>query len=176
MEKHVLGIIGALLLGALIGGAAAAALNGILAGISVDIVPGTSGGGGNGGNSTQASGQPLVTINLGSLEAGKSYRFEDAKAYAWLNTDTGGPVTFSLDYNNTVFDYVRIEINIHYNGNGGHDDGSETKFYLDTGNPSYTVNLPANANVKVDVEVKQVSVSPGAQPGHYTIQVLYSSS
>ena len=170
MEKSGIGMLGVLLLGVLIGGAASAALNGILADITVDIVPGTSSGGSDSNSSTTS--EALVSINLGSLEAGKSYRFDDVKAYTWLDTGTGGSVTFSLAYNETAFDYIRIEVKIYY----GYDDEGEIDFYLDSSRPSYTVNLPADSNMRVEVEIKQVSVSPYAQPGQYSIQVLYASS
>ncbi len=172
MEKSALGMLGVLLLGVLIGGVASAALNGILADITVDIVPGTSSSSSDSSDSAQSTGESLVSINLGSLEAGKSYRFDDVKAYAWLNTEAGGPVTFSLEYNSTAFDYVRVEMKVYY----GYDDEGEVEFYLDSSNPSYTVNLPADTNAKVEVEIKQVSVSPDAQPGQYSIQVVYSGS
>ncbi len=156
--------VAALIVGGVIGAAATLALLNVnIASITAQIVP--SSGGGDSVNSTQ----PLITIDLGTLEAGKSYYFDDVYGEAQLYTETGGPVTFYLDFNASVFEYVKVEIEIEYYN--GHDDETIAEFYLDTSNPTYTVDLPADTEVKVKVDVERITVSADAAPGMYTVLV-----
>ncbi len=159
-------VVAALIIGGILGAAAAmAALNLNIASITAEIVKPSS------SSSSSTNGTSLITLNLGKLEAGKTYKFDDLKGYAYFNSGDGGAVTFALEYNSTAFSYVKIEVEIEK----AHDSSKIAEFYLDSSSPSYTVNLPANTDLKIEVKVKTVSVSPDASPGVYSIYVLATS-
>ena len=162
--------LAALVVGGILGAAGALALLNVnIASITAQIVPSSSEDSGSSTNATQ----PLISLDLGTLEAGKSYYFDDVYGEAQLYTETGGPVTFYLDFNSSVFEYVKVEIEIEYYN--GYDDSEDiAEFYLDSNNPSYTVELPADAQVKVKVEVERITVAADAAPGMYTIVVAAS--
>ena len=172
VDASKLGVaLAALAVGGILGAAAALALLNVnIASITAQVVPSSSGGGGgSGGNATQ----PLITIDLGTLEAGRSYYFDDVYGEAQLYTETGGPVTFYIDFNSSVFEYVKVKVEVEYYN--GYDDSEEiAEFYLDSASPSYTVDLPADTYVKVKVEVERITVAADAAPGMYTILVAAS--
>jgi len=90
-------VVVALIIGGILGAAAAiAALNLNVASITAEIVKPSS------NSSSSSNGTSLIMLNLGKLEAGKTYKFDDLKGYAYFNSGDGGAVTFTLDYNSTV--------------------------------------------------------------------------
>ncbi len=155
-----LALVGVLLVGMLAGAAAASMYYGRVADIVAHVVS-PSGGGGGGGHQGGLGG--TIMLNIGQLVAGQYYKFDDVEGQTWLNTGGGGVFEFTLDYNSTVFDYVRVKVEL--------SDGVDYEFYLDANNPTFTVNLPANMNIEVKVELKEISVSPDASPGSYNISI-----
>ncbi|MEB3859785.1 MAG: hypothetical protein LRS43_01085 [Desulfurococcales archaeon] len=158
MSKGALGIILALLAGMGIGVAASGALQDILATIQVEIVEGVNGQDGN------ASIAGTITLNAGTLETGKTYSFDDVEGKTTLYTGGGGNFTFTLSYNQTAFQYVRVEIEL--------SDGYEAEFYLDSNNPSQTLSLPGGYSIEVEVKLKEITVDSNAPLGQQEIQVL----
>ena len=155
-----LAILGVLLVGMLAGAAAASMYYGKVANIVAEVVAPSGGGG---GGSQQGGLGSTIMLNVGQLVAGQYYEFDDVKGYTWLNTGSGGSFEFTLDYNSTVFDYVRVKVDL--------SEGVDYEFYLDTNNPTFTVNLPANMNIEIEVELEEISVSPDASPGSYSISI-----
>ncbi|MCE4613496.1 MAG: hypothetical protein F7C07_06660 [Desulfurococcales archaeon] len=156
-KEGIAGIIIALLAGIGVGIAASGALQDILATIRAEIVQGE----GQGGNASLAG---TISLDVGSLATGTTYSFDDVSGETRLYTGSGGNFTFTLSYNQTAFQYVRVEIEL--------SDGYDVEFYLDTNNPTQTIALPGGYNLEVEIEVKEITVSPDAPLGPQEIQVL----
>jgi uncharacterized membrane protein len=160
MASKALGIIVALLAGVGLGFAASGAFQDILATIRAEVVESTGAGDG-------ASLQGSISLDAGRLEAGKHYVFDDVDGETYLYTGNGGNFTFTLVYNNTVFQFVKVKIEL--------SDGYDAEFYLDTNNPSQTLALPGSTSIEVEVELEEITVSANATTGTYEIQVHISS-
>lgn len=169
MKKN-LAVVAALMVGMVLGAAGMAAYYGPIAEITAEIVA-PSGGGGGGGPGGPGNMTGTITMHVGQLVAGQHYSFDDVEGFTWLQTGGGGSFDIVLNHNITAFDYVRVKIEIE--STRGHDSGGEVEyeFYLDTNNPSYTVDLPAGETVKIKVELEEISVSANASPGSYVISV-----
>ncbi len=169
MKKNLV-VVAALMVGMVLGAAGMAAYYGPIAEITAEIVAPSSGGS-SGGSSGPANLTGTISLNVGQLVAGQYYSFDDVKGYTWLQTGSGGSFDIILSHNTTAFDYVRVKVEIE--GTSSHDSDDETyyEFYLDTNNPSYTVNLPAGKTMKIKVELEEISVSANASPGSYVISV-----
>ncbi len=163
MNKTLIGVAVALLVGAGLGLAASGAFQDTLAVIKSEIVPSTT----SVSNQT-ASLSGTITLNVGKLEAGKHYNFDDVYGETYLYTGSGGNFTFSLTYNESAFQYVKVEVEI----SGDHGDYYvDTEFYLDTGTPVFVITLPADIKVEIEVELKEITVSPNATLGPQEIYV-----
>ncbi len=164
MNKTLIGVAVALLVGAGLGLAASGVFQDTLAVIKSEIVPSTT------VSNQTASLSGTITLNVGKLEAGKHYSFDDIYGETYLYTGSGGNFTFSLAYNETAFQYVKVEVEI-----SGDDHGDyyvDTEFYLDTNTPVFVITLPADIKVEIEVELKEITVSPNATLGPQEIHVL----
>ncbi len=169
MNKSLIGIAVALLVGVSAGLAASGAFQDTLAVIKSEIVPGSPAA-----ENQTASLSGTITLEVGKLEAGKHYEFDDVHGETYLYTGSGGNFTFSLIYNESAFQYVKVKIEI----SGDHDDEYyvDTEFYLDTSTPVYVFTLPADVKVEVEVELKEITVSPNATLGPQEIYVQIAGS
>lgn len=164
MNKSLLGVAVALLVGVSLGLAASGAFQDTLAVIKSNILPGSPAT-----ENQTASLSGTITLEVGELEAGKHYEFDDIYGETYLYTGSGGNFTFSLAYNETVFQYVKVKIEL--SGEHSEEHYIDTEFYLDTSTPAYVFTLPADAKVEVEVELKEIIVNPNATPGSQEIHV-----
>ena len=168
MKKNLV-VIAALMVGMVLGAAGMAAYYGPIAEITAEIVAPSGGGGGGSGGPGNVTG--TISLNVGQLVAGQHYSFDDVEGYTWLQTGGGGSFDIVLSHNTTAFDYVRVKIEIEETSSHDSSDDNYYEFYLDTNNPSYTVDLPAGKTMKIKVELEEISVSANASPGSYVISV-----